>query len=79
MATAQVLFQRFYYCKSFIRHDFEVRGHPISDSAFATLSYFVQHVAMACLTLAAKIEECPRRLRDIINVFHALKQKHNSK
>ena len=30
---------------------------------------------MASLFLAAKIEECNRRLRDILNVFHHLKQK----
>ena len=30
---------------------------------------------MACLFLAAKIEENCRRLRDIANVFHHLKQK----
>jgi hypothetical protein len=31
-------------------------------------------VAMACTNLAAKIEENARRLRDIINVFHHIKQ-----
>jgi len=55
MATAQVLFHRFYYSKSFIKHNFEI-------------------VAMACINLASKIEECPRRVRDVINVFHHLKQ-----
>ncbi|GAA6077620.1 cyclin-L1-like isoform X2 [Tachysurus ichikawai] len=55
MATGQVLFQRFFYSKSFIKHNFEI-------------------VAMACLNLASKIEECPRRVRDVINVFHHLKQ-----
>ncbi|KAK3568152.1 hypothetical protein QTP86_031999 [Hemibagrus guttatus] len=55
MATGQVLFQRFFYSKSFIKHSFEI-------------------VAMACLNLASKIEECPRRVRDVINVFHHLKQ-----
>ncbi|XP_047660524.1 cyclin-L1-like isoform X2 [Tachysurus fulvidraco] len=55
MATGQVLFQRFFYSKSFIKHNFEI-------------------VAMACLNLASKIEECPRRVRDVINVFHHLKE-----
>ncbi|KAG7329862.1 hypothetical protein KOW79_006084 [Hemibagrus wyckioides] len=55
MATGQVLYQRFFYSKSFIKHSFEI-------------------VAMACLNLASKIEECPRRVRDVINVFHHLKQ-----
>ncbi|CAD5112243.1 DgyrCDS1474 [Dimorphilus gyrociliatus] len=55
MATGQILFQRFYYSKSFVRHNFEV-------------------VAMACINLASKIEEEPRRIRDVINVFHHIKQ-----
>uniref|UniRef100_A0A3Q1GP15 Cyclin L1a n=2 Tax=Pomacentridae TaxID=30863 RepID=A0A3Q1GP15_9TELE len=55
MATAQVLFQRFFYSKSFVKHSFEI-------------------VAMACINLASKIEEAPRRIRDVINVFHHLRQ-----
>lgn len=56
MATAQVLFQRFFYSKSFVK-------------------YNMLNVAMACLFLAAKIEENCRRIRDVVNVFHHLKQK----
>ncbi|XP_067945584.1 cyclin-L1-like [Watersipora subatra] len=55
MATGQVLFQRFYYCKSFVNHNMDI-------------------VAMAAVNLAAKIEEAPRRIRDVINVFHHMKQ-----
>ncbi|XP_067308428.1 cyclin-L1 [Pseudorasbora parva] len=55
MATGQVLFQRFFYSKSYIKHSYEI-------------------VAMACVNLASKIEESPRRVRDVINVFHYLKQ-----
>merc|ERR1719245_1489108 len=54
MATACVLFHRFYYAKSMIRVKFD-------------------EVAMAALGLACKIEECPRRTRDIINVFKHIK------
>ncbi|XP_062384028.1 cyclin-L1 [Sardina pilchardus] len=60
MATAQVLFQRFFYSKSFIKHSFEI-------------------VAMSCINLASKIEESPRRVRDVINVFHHLKQNRDRK
>ncbi|XP_069831392.1 cyclin-L1 isoform X2 [Dendropsophus ebraccatus] len=55
MATGQVLFHRFFYSKSFVKHSFEI-------------------VAMACMNLASKIEESPRRIRDVINVFHHLRQ-----
>ncbi|CAG2054764.1 unnamed protein product [Timema podura] len=55
MATAQVLFQRFYYSKSFVRHAMET-------------------TAMGCLCLASKIEEAPRRIRDVINVLQHVKQ-----
>ena len=34
---------------------------------------------MACIFLAAKIEESPRRLRDVINVFHHIKQKRSKR
>ncbi|KAK2183428.1 hypothetical protein NP493_312g02016 [Ridgeia piscesae] len=60
MATGQVLFQRFYHAKSFIKHTMEV-------------------VAMACVNLASKIEEAPRRIRDVINVFHHIKLMRNGK
>ncbi|GFX06835.1 cyclin-L1 [Trichonephila clavipes] len=60
MATGQVLFQRFFYSKSFVRQPMEI-------------------VAMACVTLASKIEEAPRRIRDVINVFHHIKQVRSGK
>uniref|UniRef100_A0A6B2L7I7 Cyclin-like domain-containing protein n=1 Tax=Arcella intermedia TaxID=1963864 RepID=A0A6B2L7I7_9EUKA len=51
MATAQVLFHRFYFKKSLKR-------------------FPVHQVSMASLFLGAKVEEVPKRARDIINVFH---------
>ncbi len=60
MATGCVLFQRFYYAKSFVKLPFDI-------------------VAMACLGLACKIEESPRRIRDIINVFKHIKQVRSGK
>lgn len=53
MATGQVLFQRFFYTKSFVKHSME-------------------HVTMGWVHLASKIEEAPRRIRDVTNVFHGL-------
>ena len=34
--------------------------------------------SMACIALASKIEEAPRRFRDVINVFNHLKQLRNN-
>ncbi|KHJ98012.1 hypothetical protein OESDEN_02010 [Oesophagostomum dentatum] len=56
-ATGQILFQRFYYLKSFLKFRYE-------------------HTVMACLLLASKIEEEPRRTRDVYNVFYRLEQLH---
>ena len=60
MATAQVLFQRFFFIKSFVKNKME-------------------EVAMACIWLASKVEESPRRVRDVMNVFHYLRQRRLSK
>lgn len=60
MATACVMFQRFFYSKSFVRYNME-------------------QVAIGCVCLASKIEECPRRPRDVINVFHHVKQVRQGK
>lgn len=49
MASAQILFQRYYCRKSFLKNR-------------------VDHYAMACLFLAAKVEESPRAARDVVNV-----------
>ncbi|ERL87910.1 hypothetical protein D910_05298 [Dendroctonus ponderosae] len=34
----------------------------------------VEHTAMACVCLASKIEEAPRRVRDVVNVFTHIRQ-----
>jgi len=60
MATGCVLFQRFFYCKSFVNYSMEV-------------------VAMGCVCLASKIEEDPRKVRDVINVFRHIKQVRQGK
>ncbi|VDK42882.1 unnamed protein product [Anisakis simplex] len=59
-ATAQILYQRYYYQRSFVRQNFET-------------------AVMACLLLASKIEEAPRRPRDVINVFHRLEHLHGKR
>ena len=39
----------------------------------------MEEMAMACIWLASKIEEAPRRIRDVINVFHFMHQKLKDK
>ncbi|EJD05750.1 cyclin-like protein [Fomitiporia mediterranea MF3/22] len=56
MATAQILFQRFWYVSS-------MKNFGIAD------------VGMGALYLASKLEECPVRMRDLINVYDLLLQR----
>lgn len=60
MDTGRVLFQRFFYTKSFVKHS-------------------VEHVSMAWVHLASQIEEAPRRIWDVVNVFHHLRQLREKK
>ncbi|XP_037075149.1 cyclin-L1-like [Pollicipes pollicipes] len=52
-------------------------GQVLMHRFYYSKSY-VKHpmeiTTMACLCLASKIEEAPRRTRDVINVFHHIKQ-----
>ena len=73
MATGQVLFHRFYYKQSFRDYDLRVTVKAwIRNNAL--VSSFHQEMAMACLFLSAKAEEKPRKLRELLNVFHHTQQ-----
>lgn len=39
----------------------------------------MEFYAMAAIFLSSKIEECPRRIRDVMNVFHHMKQVRSGK
>lgn len=39
----------------------------------------MEYYAMAAIFLSSKIEECPRRIRDVMNVFHHIKQVRGGK
>ncbi|KAI0807143.1 cyclin-L1 [Fomes fomentarius] len=56
VATAQILFQRFWYVTS-------MKQFGIGD------------IGMGSLYLASKLEECPIRMRDLINVYDLLLQR----
>lgn len=52
-------------------------GQVLFQRFFYTKSlvqYQMETTAMSCVCLASKIEEAPRRIRDVINVFHHIKQ-----
>lgn len=79
MATAQIIFQRFFYAKSIVKFKFYVSTFTYDTVMHIYKHVFSQYAAMASLFLAAKIEECNRRLRDVLNVFHHLKQKRKGR
>ncbi len=84
MATAQVLFQRYYYSKSFVKNNMEVLHAILSFSIWKCRVKdfwfsFAKHYAMGSIFLSSKIEESPRRLRDVMNVFHHIKQLRTGK
>lgn len=85
MATAQVLFHRFYCKKSFARFSAKVNrlassllqpNHSQTSMSWANEPLFfpfsLQRVAASCVWLAGKLEESPRRSRHIIFVFHRM-------
>jgi len=52
-------------------------GQVLMHRFYYSKSYIkhpMEITTMACLCLASKIEEAPRRTRDVINVFHHIKQ-----
>lgn len=64
MATGQNLLQRFYYRQSL------TNDHPSTSHRHFKCDAF--SVAMGCLFLSCKIEESPRRPRDVVAVFHRM-------
>jgi hypothetical protein len=52
-------------------------GQVLFHRYFYTKSFVknpMEYYAMASLFLSSKIQECPRRIRDVMNVFYHIKQ-----
>ena len=74
VATAQILFQRFWYVTSMKQFGIGVRK-PCFEISAAAHSPYAKDVGMGALYLASKLEECPIRMRDLINVYDLLLQR----
>ena len=81
LATGQVLFHRYFYSKSFIKNPMEVNTIPTFYNQIPDLIQVVilKLYAMASVFLSSKIEEFPRRIREVMNVFHHIKQVRTGK
>src|SRR5882762_8525911 len=74
VATAQILFHRFWFVTSMKQFGIGVR-RAVHIIPITTLTLIVQDVGMGALYLASKLEECPLRMRDLINVYDLLLQR----
>lgn len=88
MATGQVLFHRFYCKKSFARFNVKVPivcllllilclgtfhlNFLFNLWWFMSEFIYLQRVAASCVWLASKLEESPRKARQVIIVFHRM-------
>ena len=41
----------------------------MTDTHFPDATFIIQDIGMGALYLASKLEECPPRIRDLINVY----------
>lgn len=76
VATAQILFQRFWCVTSMKQFGVGVSlRHFFCRSHVVHLHGFGKDIGMGALYLASKLEECPLRMRDLINVYDLLLQR----
>lgn len=88
MATGQVLFHRFFCKESMARFDVEVCDFCIAFSCLCGQFFCqillnlhdmrLQKVAWTCCWFATKLEEMPRRVRDVLAVFYRLQLRRNA-
>lgn len=76
MATAQILFHRFWFVTSMKQFGIGVSFFHVSPKMTPLLRFIMmQDIGMGALYLASKLEECPLRMRDLINVYDLLHQR----
>ena len=73
VATAQILFHRFWFVTSMKQFGIGVSIYNHRGCAYMTCR--PQDIGMGALYLASKLEECPIRMRDLINVYDLLLQR----
>lgn len=72
MATAQVLFQRFWSVTSLKHFGIRVSSSLVVFCCLLTHLYTSQDIGLGALFLSSKLEESPLRIRDLINVYSYL-------
>lgn len=76
VAAAQILFQRFWFVTSMKQFGVGVSFLIVIDvQSISAQPIDLQDVGMGALYLASKLEECPLRMRDLINVYDLLLQR----
>jgi hypothetical protein len=69
-ATAQIMFHRFYFRQSMRKCVCVLFRHAPFQAVDVLFRYSVERMAPACLYLAAKVEEQPQPISNILEVFH---------
>lgn len=72
VATAQIIYHRFWYTSSMKQFSIGVSSLLSPHAPSQTPR---QDVGMGALYLASKLEECPLRIRDLVNVYDLLAQR----
>ncbi|KAG1774313.1 cyclin-like protein [Suillus placidus] len=75
VATAQILFQRFWYTTSMKQFGIGVSPSLLFFYPTRTPQFITQDIGMGALYLASKLEECPLRMRNLINIYDLLLQR----
>jgi hypothetical protein len=69
-ATAQIMFHRFFFRQSMRKCVRVFFWHTAFQAVDIVVRYSVERMAPACLYLAAKVEEQPQPISNILEVFH---------